>query len=138
MALVTKGKFSYGDAQSDIRDELLDYSTRNTYIAEHFADAVCQCGGRIFNVLLDDDEGAVVRTCTTCKDEHPIDDITDYLEDAELQECGCPCGESTFEVTVGVALYPESEDVKWLYLGLRCVATVLHTVPPSRRRGRLP
>jgi hypothetical protein len=39
-----------------------------------------------------------------------------------LEECACPCGEEEFEITVGVHLYYGSEDVKWVYIGCRCVA----------------
>jgi len=53
--------------------------------------------------------------------QHPIGDSEDYLEEAELEECECPCRFDKFEVTVGVALYGGTEDVKWLYLGCRCV-----------------
>ncbi len=69
---------------------------------------------------LDENEGAAVRVCAKCKAEHPIGDSDEYLEDAELEECACPCGNEEFEVTVGVSLYEDSEDVRWLYLGCRC------------------
>jgi hypothetical protein len=45
-----------------------------------------------------------------------------------LGECACPCGQEEFEITVGVSLYEESEDVKWLYLGCRCPACGLVAV----------
>ena len=120
MALRKEGKYSYGDSQLDIRDELIAYS-KDGYPAVHFADAVCACGGNVFNLLLDDNEGAAVRKCVDCKAEHPIGDSDEYLEDAELEECECPCGSGAFEITAGVALYQGSEDVKWLYIGCRCV-----------------
>lgn len=120
MSLKKRGKHQYGDSQEDIRAEILRYSLKNGYVAQHFADAVCKCGGRRFRVLLDDNEGAACRTCESCQLEHPIGDSDEYLEEADLGECGCPCGNETFEVTVGVSLYDESEDVRWLYLGFRC------------------
>ena len=120
MALRKKGKYRSGDSQSDIREEIVRYSEPNVYIALHFADAVCRCGAKIFRLLLDDDRGAAVRRCSTCTVEHPIGDSGDHLADAELEECACPCGEEDFEITVGISLYEESEDVKWLYLGCRC------------------
>ena len=55
-----------------------------------------------------------------CMAEHPIGDSNEYLDEAELEECACPCGGKEFEITVGVSLYEESEDVRWLYLGCRC------------------
>src|SRR5438270_13627508 len=99
-----------------MRGELARYSKAN-YPAEHFAGAKCRCGGRQFRVLLDDDEGAAVRTCAGCGREHPIGDSKEYLAEAELEECECPCGGGVFEVTAGVALYAGSEDVRWFYLG---------------------
>lgn len=120
MALVKRGKHRYGDTQGDIRTEIERYSIANAYVAHHFADAVCSCGGTLFQLELDDNEGAAVRNCATCKTQHPIGDSSEFLEEAELEECACPCGNEEFEITVGVSLYNDSEDVKWLYLGCRC------------------
>jgi hypothetical protein len=120
MALKKRGEYSYGDTQTDIREELLSYSKANAYVAEHFADAVCKCGGKLFRLELDDNEGAAIRICVACKAEHPIGDSDEFLDEAELSECACPCGHEEFEITVGVSLYEGSEDVKWLYLGCRC------------------
>lgn len=121
MALQKKGKYYYGDSRRDIENELGRYSEGN-YLATHFAAAVCACEGQIFKLLLNEDVGVAIRRCVACQGEHPIGDSADYLEEAELEECECPCGENAFEITVGVALYAESEDVKWLYIGCRCVA----------------
>jgi len=52
--------------------------------------------------------------------EHPIGDSSEYLKDAELEERACPCGSEEFEITVGVSLYEDSNDVRWLYVGCRC------------------
>lgn len=120
MALVKRGKYRYGDSQADIRAELSRYSQGNGYPIEHFADAVCPCNSRSFHLRLDDTEGAAVRVCTGCGGEHPIGDGGEYLVDAKLEECECPCGGNTFEITAGVSLYDASEDVRWLYLGCRC------------------
>ncbi|MFN3653602.1 MAG: hypothetical protein ACK47B_28825 [Armatimonadota bacterium] len=120
MALRQRGEYSYGDAQADIRTYLLEYSDANAYVAEHFADAKCNCSGGRFRLLVDENVGAAVRICAVCRHEHPIGDSEDYLEEADLEEAECLCGTEEFEITVGVALYRESEDVKWLYLGLRC------------------
>ena len=32
----------------------------------------------------------------------------------------CFCRDNVFEITVGVSLYDDSEDVRWLYVGCRC------------------
>jgi len=120
MSLRKRGKFYYGDSQADIRGEVLRYS-RSEYLAEHFADAVCNdCGHKVFRLAIDEEEGAAVRTCASCKVEHAIGDSDEYLDDAELAECACPCGNEQFEITAGVSLYEHSDDVRWLYLGCRC------------------
>lgn len=120
MALQKKGKYYYGDSQLDIKDELLRYSRKNGYPTNDYADSICVCGNKLFVLLIDDGEGAAIRVCDKCKIEHPIGDSSEYLEDAELGECECPCGSNTFEITVGVALYQNSEDVRWIYYGCRC------------------
>lgn len=120
MALTKKGKFHYGESQADIREEIIRYSDLNGYRATEFADAGCTCENRTFHLHLDDNEGAAVRECSRCKKKHTMADSEEYLADAELQECECPCGASLFEITIGVALYDGSEDVRWLYLGCRC------------------
>lgn len=120
MALVKKGKHWHGDAQADIQSELIRYSEKN-YPAQHFAEAVCTCGSHAFRLCVDDTEGAAVRACTICGAEHPIGDSEEYLADAELEECECPCGRRTFEITIGVALYDGSEYVRWIYIGCRCL-----------------
>lgn len=129
MALRKKGKWRYGDSQADIRTEIVRYSKGEGYLAEHFADCVCACRGRVFRLALDDDAGAAVRKCVECDaGSHPIGDSAEYLDEAEPGECACPCGGEAFEITVGVSLYEGSEDVRWLYVGCRCAACGLTAV----------
>ena len=109
----------FGDSQSDIPEVLKKYS-HDSYITEHYQDAMCSCAHKEFSLLVDDNEGAAVRICKSCKKEHPIGDSAKYLEAAELKECECPCGSGIFEITAGVSLYSGNEDVRWLYLGCRC------------------
>lgn len=120
MTLHKRGKHYYGDSQADIRDEVLRYSQLNEYVAQHFANALCKFGSKTFKLALDDNEGAAIRIYSQCNTEHAIGDSEDFLEDATPEECACPCGTESFEITIGVSLYDESEDVKWLYLGCRC------------------
>lgn len=122
MSLVKRGEWWYGSSQADIQTELLRYSQEVGYPAQHFADAVCVCDARIFHLHLDELEGVAVRVCTKCGVEHPMGDSAEYLEDAELEECECPCGGNSFEITVGMSLYERSGNVKWLYVGCRCPA----------------
>lgn len=122
MALRKRGKYWYSDSQADVREELARFGELNEYIPTQFADAKCKCGSTTFRLRMDDNEGAAVRVCTECNVEHPMGDSDEYLEDAELEDHGCVCGEDVFEITVGVSLYDESDDVRWLYIGCRCTA----------------
>ncbi|QDU21832.1 hypothetical protein [Urbifossiella limnaea] len=129
MALRKRGKWRYGDSQADIRAEIVRYSKENGYLAEHFADAVCACGGKVFGLLVDDSAGVALRVCVACDAEvHPIADSANFMDEAEEEDTACPCGEEGFEITVGVALYDDSEDVRWLYVGCRCIACGLTAV----------
>lgn len=94
----------------------------NEYVPTHFADAKCNCGATTFKLLVDDEEGVAIRICTNCEVEHPMGDSDEFLEDANSEETGCVCGAEVFEITVGVSLYDDSEDVRWLYVGCRCTA----------------
>ena len=120
MALEKHGQHWFGKGHADIHGEITRYAGLNGYPAEHFADAVCQCGGRHFGLSLDDDAGAAVRRCAGCNTDHAIGDSSEYLAEAQLEECSCPCGHEMFEIAAGVALYDASQAVRWLYLGCRC------------------
>jgi hypothetical protein len=124
VTLHVRGRYTYGDAQEDIRAYLASHSRRN-YPTAHYADATCFCGSNLFQLYVDDKAGAAVRVCEPHQHEHPIGDSAGYLNEAQLEACVCPCGADVFEITAGVALYKESEDVRWLYLGCRCTASGL-------------
>jgi len=126
--LTKRGQYWYGDSQADIHSEIERFSKLNGYFAHHFADAMCDCGCRTFHISIDENAGAAVRQCVECSAQHPIGDSNDYLDDAVLEECGCPCGNDDLEISVGVSLYENSQDVRWLYLGCRCPACGLTAV----------
>lgn len=120
MALEKRGEHYFSDRQEDIRTEITSFSIHTGYETTQFADALCSCGGRLFQLAMDENEGAAVRTCIKCGDQHPIADSAEYLADAELQDSCCLCDADQFEITVGVSLYHASQDVRWLYIGCRC------------------
>ncbi len=76
----------------------------------------------MFLLDLDDSQGVAVRTCTACGQKHFIADSEQYAAEAELERGECPCGKEPHEIGIGVSLYEGSDDVKWLYIGARCVA----------------
>ena len=113
---------TFADSQADIRSELVRYSELNGYVAEHFADARCDCAATTFKLGLDENAGVAVRFCQSCGGELGMADSNDYFDEAEIYIAECTCGGDIFEITLGVALYADSEDVRWLYVGCRCPA----------------
>jgi hypothetical protein len=115
-----------------LQEKIVAFSKSNKYLATHFAQSVCTCGATEFTVLLDDDQGCAARTCTACNDQQAIADGEEFLDEADLGEAACPCGAEVFTVAAGVALYADSTDVKWFYLGLKSAPA---TLPPSTEIG---
>jgi hypothetical protein len=122
MVLRKKGKYAYGDDQADLRKDMEAFALARGYQLDHTADAICVCGGTAFELFLDEDAGVASRVCRACSGEHLIADSADFVDEAECEQSVCVCGETAFEITIGVSLYRESEDVRWLYVGCRCVA----------------
>lgn len=120
MALTKKGKYWYGSELADTKIEIQQYSDLNGYKAVKFNESVCTCGGRIFKLETDEDEGVARRTCTACGAVHLMGDSADYAEDANPEEHECICLAQEFELVSGVALYADSNDVRWYYIGCRC------------------
>ncbi|TQV88848.1 hypothetical protein [Aliikangiella coralliicola] len=124
MTIRKKENESFGTCQADIRLELSDYAKSHGYEIHHFKNVACKCGGRLFDLYIDDDECVATRICTVCKNEHVMLDGEEYLEDTEFYQAVCTCGSQPFELTVGVKLYSHehglSDDVHWLFIGCRC------------------
>lgn len=119
MAIDKSGKWWTGDGAGDIDAYLREY-TADGYPASDIVHAVCgECGSTEFDIRLDDEEGAAERTCSKCRADFAMLDSADYLEDAELEDAACPCGNESFNVAVGFARRDDG-DVRWVYLGLRC------------------
>lgn len=105
-------------------DALIDYA-KGSYPVQVIAAPRCGvpgCRGEAFRLAVDDNEGAAVRTCALCQTAHPIADSAYYLDGAALEDCTCPCGKDVFSLRVGVALFEDSRDCRWVYLGLQCLA----------------
>jgi uncharacterized protein (DUF983 family) len=77
MALKQVKRHFYGNNQGDIREMLTLYS-KALHPVHHFANAVCHCGGILFQLYLDDTEGAAIRRCVACSQEHAFGDSADY------------------------------------------------------------
>lgn len=116
--------------ETQLKSQIVEYSTKNAYVAEHFATPKCgECGCEIFTVLMNENEGVAARVCTTCNAEKGIGDSDDFVDGVEeIYTLECTCGASQFKIMAGVALYEGSEDVRWFYLGCECVACGLSGV----------
>ncbi len=137
MPLEKRGEWWYGDSQDDIPTEILQYSVDIGVPAHQFADAVCHCGERIFQLSMDYDAGVAIRNCVTCRDDHFIGDSEEHVEKASLKDHDCFCGEDSFEITVGVSLAKDGKTVEWVYLGCRCPTCGLTGVYGDWRHGSI-
>jgi hypothetical protein len=120
MALQKKGKYWYGSTPEDTKAELIKFSKLNGYEATKFSESVCTCGNRSFKLKTDEDEGVARRICTACATSHLMGDSAEYASGAKLEKHGCICDSETFQLLSGVALYNESNDVRWYYIGCLC------------------
>jgi len=121
MAIDRSGEWWKGSIPEDIEEYLRTYS-EDGYPSTTVVHAACAgCGGVQFSVRIDDEEGCAERTCVACGVRVEMLDSADYIQDAELTSAACPCGGGTFNVGVGFAFYDGDDDVRWVYIGLRCV-----------------
>lgn len=133
MTLERRGEHWYGDSAADIR-ELFGRHADTGDPVRAVGDAVCECGGTVFSVLLDDECQEAAWFCRACDAQYLFHTrrVADPYEgdpDADSEYCHCHCAErdglvtggSYFELAVGVTLYDGSDDVDWAYLGCRCV-----------------
>ncbi len=129
MALQERGEYWYGDSAADIRALMARHAEIGDPI-EVVRDAVCECGGTVFSVLIDDEYQEVAWFCRACHTQYlfhtrPVAGPYDGDPESDVEGFRCPCtdrGGSYFEVAVGVSLYRGSDDVDFVYLGCRCVA----------------
>ncbi|WP_207709918.1 hypothetical protein [Actinomadura macrotermitis] len=114
------GELWRGDDFADLAEFVTDFEPEGHEV-ERVVEAVCgPCGGRVFRVLADDGNGAR-RECAGCGGASFIADSGEYWDEQNAEYCGCPCGGEEFNLGVGFSLYEEG-DVRWISIGLRCVA----------------
>lgn len=122
MTLQKKGNYWYGTTPEDTETELVAYSKRNGYAAVKFSRSVCACGNRSFKLETDEDEGTAKRTCISCSTIRFMGDSDEYASEAEFERHECICGAEELQLLSGVALYAESNDVRWYYIGCQCAS----------------
>jgi hypothetical protein len=121
MAIDKSGTWWVGGGVDDL-DEYLRELKVEGYDVDVFRRSACECGGLVFRLGVDQDEGAARLTCTACSKVRYIGDSEQYFvpENVEPYEC-VECHGDTCNVGVGFSLYEAtSTDVRWLSLGVRC------------------
>ncbi|MGR8932875.1 MAG: hypothetical protein ACU837_00625 [Gammaproteobacteria bacterium] len=121
MALKKKGRYWYGTTTDDVCVEIIRYSKLNGYEAVAFSESACSCGSHNFKLESDEEEGAAKRICSSCGEVILMGDSEEYATDANFYDHVCVCDGEIFELVSGVALYQGSEDVRWYYIGCRCI-----------------
>ncbi len=102
---------------------MVDFAAKNYPISELRACA-CACGSDRF-LVGGEDGSCALRKCVACKAEHLIADSADYWDEADTEQCVCTCEHAVFQVGVGFAMTKDAKDLRWIYVGLRCVACSL-------------
>ena len=121
MAIDTSGTWWVGSSPEDI-DEYLRAYTSDCYPVHELRLAKCSCGSVEFFLLADDNEGAAQRKCASCSETAFVCDSEEYWDEAEPEAWRCvECKGETANVGIGFSLYEGTRDVRWLYVGVRCV-----------------
>ena len=101
-----------------LKAEIVRYSKSNGYEASEFHSIACECGHTEFRVFSDDNEGGCCAVCADCNRRVSVCDSADYIEDV-VQNI-CRCGHEELKLMTGAALYPDSTDISWVYVGASC------------------
>jgi hypothetical protein len=116
----TSGRWWKGEAYDDLV-EYLRLLTQDSYPIERVLEPRCDCGGQVFRLHRDAEEGAARRTCVACGTKAFIGDSGESWADAKPRLVKCPCGKAEYQVGVGFALRTDG-NVRWITVGQRCVA----------------
>jgi hypothetical protein len=119
MSIDRAGRWWKGTTAEDLAEYLREL-TADGYPADTIRASACaSCGGTVFGLRGDRDEGSVMRLCRRCGTEAFIADSEDTWANARPRWCKCPCGSDDFAVAVGFSLR-EGGDVRWVTVGNRC------------------
>jgi len=114
------GEWWKGSEYADLQEYLGLLDTEG-YLVERVVQSVCTCGGIVFRLQADAEQGCAARTCVTCSARAFICDSGDYWGEAEPEWVRCSCGSERFEIGVGFAFRADG-DVRWITIGVRCTA----------------
>ncbi len=121
MTIDRSGEWWTGSDPGDL-EEYLEAFTAEEYPIEQFRLARCGCGSFAFRLDANPNEGAALRQCLSCSSRQYICDSQEYWEDVEPESWECiECGTDQTNVGVGFSLYDDGNDIRWLYVGVRCL-----------------
>lgn len=117
--------YRYGDGVADLRAEVSRYAAANGYPLGVDYAPVCACGSKTgHHLTVDDAEGGAMLTCCGCAARGFVADSQRYLSPGAMHRDlfrECICRGRAFEVVIGAALYEGSREVRWWYVGGRCL-----------------
>jgi hypothetical protein len=114
-----------GDAAFEELAAFLHEAVPGGFPVDEVRECVCRsCDGRRFTARVMDTARAFQRTCLACGRPELVADSVEYWDDDEDVQCPCTClcGEERFAAAVGFSLREESDDVRWIVVGLRCLS----------------
>jgi hypothetical protein len=118
MAIDKSGKWWKGETFDDLA-QYIRLLTEDGYGADRVLQCRCTCGGTVFRLAADRDEGCAERLCASCKSKAFIADSAEGWNEAKPKGVRRVCGSTDLELGVGFALRPDDE-VKWITVGHRC------------------
>jgi hypothetical protein len=122
MAIDKSKKWWTGDEPDDLR-EYLGLFSEDSYPITEFRLATCTCGCKEFSLDADAEEGAARRVCKSCASRRFICDSAEFWEGSEPEGWKCiKCKSRHTNIGVGFSLYHNGEDIRWMYIGVRCPA----------------
>jgi len=114
------GRWWIGDSADDL-DEFLRAFAAGGYALDRATPSTCEgCGAVVFRLFVDDDAGCARRTCIECHESKALLDSVDQEDEAEPEQCACPCGGEHFHLAIGFAVRDDG-DIPWVSIGGRCV-----------------
>jgi hypothetical protein len=109
-----------GTEPEDIK-AYLEAITVKGYPSTIFRLSTCHCGCQSFGLVFDKRCAGAIRTCQNCQESFELCDTQEYWENAKPRNYGCErCGNAFCNVGAGFAMRTTG-DVKWVFIGVRCV-----------------
>ena len=127
MTIDRSGKYWTGADTNDIHEYLSIFMVEDGQPLDEYRAVVCSCGTDTFFLEADRDEGTARRKCTNCKKVHFVCDSEEFWEESTPEKWKCMCKSIETNLGVGFSFYEKTDsqdaepDIRWLYIGCRCV-----------------